>query len=528
MELIHQARTSPVIYSPVFSRDDAEVPFNCKISHGTLADAVTCEDVITFDVQYPPDLKIDVEPRYKDGQIKEGEDFFASCNVISSNPRTDNVAWTSLLDNFQVDPNNPLEILSITRDKAGEYMCSAENTYYDGTTGNTEEIITIDVQYIPVVVLDESKTVKEGDAVSINCSTFITEANPAASEFQWIRNSAVEQTTDELTIYSVARSDAGLYSCWAFNYFYDGSPGKGESTTELVVQYGPEVSLESPLLPVTEGSKVTINCTVDSQPPPFKYEWTQIMKDGTVNELGEDMEYLSFASVDRSKGGNYTCKATTKFYDDMDEDASASAELVIHYSPDIVDAVDKVAVDKDEMAVLVCKSDAFPDPQFKWLNSTGGELTSDVEGLQIAEKYEDNLFISTLTIKKVNSAKDYGRYDCMAYNEIGTKSLQIELVPITIPEKPTITETSVSDTTIAVTWTSGFNGGRPQTFTVKYQNLETLDEAKSTEMKDDGSESYTYTIEGLKADTEYAVWVLATNTKGEQEVKSSALKTDSK
>ncbi|XP_006824488.1 synaptogenesis protein syg-2-like, partial [Saccoglossus kowalevskii] len=194
-------------------------------------------------------------------------------------------------------------------------------------------------------------------------------------------------------------------------------------------------------------------------------------------------------------------------------------------SPDIVDAVDKVAVDKDEMAVLVCKSDAFPDPQFKWLNSAGGELTNDVEGLQIAEKYEDNLFISTLTIEKVNSAKDYGRYDCMAYNEIGTKSLQIELVPITIPEKPTITETSVTDTTITITWTAGFNGGRPQTFTVKYQNLETLDEAKSTEMKGDGSESYTYTIEGLKADTEYTVWVLATNTKGEQEVKSSVLKT---
>ncbi|XP_006823215.1 B-cell receptor CD22-like, partial [Saccoglossus kowalevskii] len=380
---------------------------------------IILEEEADITVLDPPDLKIDVEPRYKDGKIKEGEDFFASCNVISSNPRTDNVAWTSLLDNFQVDPNNPLEILSITRDKAGEYMCSAENIYYDGSTGNTEEIIIIDVQYIPVVVLDESKTVKEGDAVSMICSTFITEANPAASEFQWIRNSAVEQTTEELTLDSVARSDAGLYSCWAFNYFYDGSLGKGESTTELVVQYapvvtvpsvvarrvgetltiecevdslpapesvqwvapgadqplsqtstvelvdigkgeggiytcnsqntfydgvqgtgsattivqieyGPEVSLESPLLPVTEGTKVTINCTVDSQPPPFKYEWTQIMKDGTVNELGENMEYLSFASVDRSKGGNYTCKATTKFYDNMDEEASASAKLVIH------------------------------------------------------------------------------------------------------------------------------------------------------------------------------------------------------
>ena len=88
----------------------------------------------------------------------------------------------------------------------------------------------------PTVTLEESQTMKGGDPVSIDCSAFVTDANPAATSFQWIRNSEVVSMDSVLTFDSVTRDDAGAYTCWAFNEFYDGNQGKGESTINLLVQ----------------------------------------------------------------------------------------------------------------------------------------------------------------------------------------------------------------------------------------------------------------------------------------------------
>ncbi|XP_077863485.1 uncharacterized protein LOC144347236 [Saccoglossus kowalevskii] len=223
--------------------------------------------------------------------------------------------------------------------------------------------------YIPVVALDESKTVKEGDAVSINCSTLITEANPAASEFQWIRNSAVEQTTEEFTIYSVARSDAGLYSCWAFNYVYDGSPGKGESTTVLVVQY------QKILCGSIFSSKITSPCCTDR---------TTEHAQNTLIRLDSDLPNAFF---DRKKGCStvsYAANSATPQLDWLKENDSGTRDTILQKKGDsTINLIDDDRYTFGEDADLVINDTIYSD---------SGKYVCQVSGLPDSPG-EDTIFL---------------------------------------------------------------------------------------------------------------------------------------
>lgn len=93
---------------------------------------------------------------------------------------------------------------------------------------------------------------------------------------------------------------------------------------------------------------------------------------------------------------------------------------------------DKVAVDVNQSAVLVCRAHAVPPPRFDWYYGLGqagrttrlspsGRLRATVSsrpGQQFVE--------ATLAIDRV-MASDLGRYICSASNDMGEASHSIEL-----------------------------------------------------------------------------------------------------
>ncbi|XP_070547776.1 nephrin-like isoform X2 [Ptychodera flava] len=611
---------SPLVWEPTFADADSNLVYDCELRHETLAEPISCENTISFDVQYKPVIKVDINPENKDGKVLEGKSFSADCMVVRAKPPIEGSGptWSTTVEGADVGDSSSLNMPAVLRSQAGDYVCSAENVFFDGSTGKSEETVTLEVQYPPVLSLPQNYTFKVGDAVSINCSEKVTEANPPVSEFTWKRHNDVFQTGEVLTIDAITREDHGRFTCEAKSVFYDGSEDKAESNTEFVVQYKPDAktpavvalkegesrdvvcnveadpapstvkwiklpgtdalsetetltltdvtlddageyrceasntfydgevatndedngisqvvvqfmasaTLNGPTVPVGEGDKnIVLNCSVESEPKPNSYKWEFVNKAGEMTVLTETSMMLDRGVASREHAGNYTCTATNTFYDGTMGKSSASIVVSVNYAPDIMDKDDNmVAAEIGSEAKLICKATAEPDPTFKWLNATGGEIKNKENKYTIEEKYEDGVFVYTLTISDVVEA-DYASYECNADNGIGMDNVKVELSPITAPGPPVDVNVKETHHSLTVTWKAGFNGGEKQTFIVKLENEKLTSERLSDTIEDDGRDVFTHTFTGLDPNVDYLISVVAKNTKGESEPSTQEVKT---
>ncbi|XP_064420214.1 hemicentin-2 [Latimeria chalumnae] len=199
-----------------------------------------------------------------------------------------------------------LVIERVSKDDAGTYICTAENS-----VGVIKAIGFVHIKAAPVLHGDINSYLTEplgGNAI-LNCEAL---GDPAPT-IQWDKNglpvhisSRVHQLTNgSLLIYSTVNTDAGDYRCVAEN-----EAGVVEKKVTLMLQSAPIFKVEPLSTVVSAGNKVVLHCQADGEPSPM-VEWTRegqpVQENSRIQILANST--LQIASAEMEDTGQYECVA---------------------------------------------------------------------------------------------------------------------------------------------------------------------------------------------------------------------------
>ncbi|KAI5085134.1 sialoadhesin, partial [Silurus meridionalis] len=172
----------------------------------------------------------------------------------------------------------------------GVYWCESES----GENSNPVNITVHDGG----VILDSSvHPVTEGHPLTLHCLYHNTNPSNLRADFYKDGSVVQNQTTGEMIIHKVSKSDEGFYHCK--------HPERGESPRSWIsVRHG-EVILDSPVHPVTEGHPLTLHCLYrNTNPSNLRADF---YKDGSVVQNQTTGEMI-IHKVSKSDEGFYHCK----------------------------------------------------------------------------------------------------------------------------------------------------------------------------------------------------------------------------
>ncbi|XP_070550741.1 hemicentin-2-like [Ptychodera flava] len=383
-----------------------------------------------LDVQYPPIVK--------DGQLihKEGEPVTLSC-VVDSNPAPSEYTWTK--DGDTVSSESSFVIENVDRSHMGDYVCEATNIFYDGTNATEYGVVHLDVQYGPdITIVDETDHFTiEGMNYRASCDV---DANPEASVYWEYPDDSIV-VSSEVLLEEVTRIESGVYTCFANNTLWDGFEGSSNESFYLDVQYPPLV--QSTDIVEKESESVTLTCETDSNPTPSEYSWT---KNGDV--IGTESTYV-VDSLGRSDSGNYTCAATTVFFDGSRATGYGVTQLDVQYGPDItiVDDTEYTTVEFRTYRAS-CEVDANPEAFVHWEYPNGDTVIG-----------RDLLLVNVLR-------SDAGNYSCFANNTFWDGSVGSSIdsfyLDVQFPPEVVLDDTVTRKVGEEVTLTCGVTDANPE------------------------------------------------------------------
>ncbi|XP_054719999.1 roundabout homolog 1-like isoform X2 [Uloborus diversus] len=479
-------------------------------------------------VLYGPQVKV---PTYQ--EVAAGDTLVVKCDV-SSKPAPHTVQWLKEGDPYFRQLGDTLRIDRISVDDGGRYICQASTSFRPSRSNVQSEAtgngtVTVRIKHKPgqAEIIPSQPVAIAGKHFTLSCT-----ANPLGwpvPDYIWWKEG--QQKDDKptqksnYTLLSAHMSHEGRYFCQPTN-----SLGRGGVASVYLTIHEP-ASITIPLRPQTikkdKDPDFKIACRARGKPKP-RVRWLQngqqISEDSglfhvSTTEIVEDnnaftvLSTLAFAGLSRRENGlsagdrgRYTCE----FENGFGEAARSEMMLRIEHSPVVRHTYNRVAFDVGETAVLQCKMQAYPSPQFEWF-SRGRVLDEYANyGTNITDLGED-IYAGVLSIRDMKE-EDYGEYTCRASNQVGDdKKTIIRLVRKGPPEKPTLLELiEVSSDKVTLRWQEGFNGGFSNTeFLVTYLNTET-----GRQMNESCRTQNLCQITGLSANTEYHFKVLAVNSRG--------------
>ncbi|KAI5613844.1 Fc receptor-like protein 5, partial [Silurus asotus] len=147
--------------------------------------------------------------------------------------------------------------------------------------------------------------VTEGHPLTLRC--LYRKTNPSSLRADFYKDGSVvqNQSTGEMIIYKVSKSDEGFYHCK--------HPERGESPRSWIsVRQRPQTVLSvSPQNWLTEGDSVTLSCEVTDSSTDWTFSWYTVVphRDGLTakqNTHGFIMYVELFSDSSRGSGGNYS------------------------------------------------------------------------------------------------------------------------------------------------------------------------------------------------------------------------------
>ncbi|XP_055766742.1 Fc receptor-like protein 5 [Salvelinus fontinalis] len=203
-------------------------------------------------------------------------------------------------------------IVSLIPSHSGVYWC-------ESGSGEQSNTVNITVHDGAVILESPALPVTEGDSVTLRCRY---QGTPSGLTAVFYKDGSLirAETTGEMTIPAVSKSDEGLYKC---------SNSKGESPESWMTVTGENmrnldiqiiwffftllsgmmallsgaVILESPALPVTEGDSVTLRCRYQRIPSDLTADF---YKDGSLIRT-ETTGEITIPAVSKSDEGLYKC-----------------------------------------------------------------------------------------------------------------------------------------------------------------------------------------------------------------------------
>ncbi|KAM6949228.1 high affinity immunoglobulin gamma Fc receptor I-like [Aplochiton taeniatus] len=186
--------------------------------------------------------------------------------------------------------------------KAGGSTCTLTDVFHtdsgvywcESDSGQHSDAVNITVIERAVILKSPVLPVTEGEAVTLRCRNKTTPSN-LTTDFYKDGSLIRTESTGEMTIPAVSKSDEGLYKCH--------NSDLGESPESWLAVRAGAVILESPVLPVTEGEAVTLHCRY--QTTPFNLT-TDFYKDGSLIRT-ESTGEMTIPAVSKSDEGLYKC-----------------------------------------------------------------------------------------------------------------------------------------------------------------------------------------------------------------------------
>ncbi|XKL61368.1 hypothetical protein PGB90_008425 [Kerria lacca] len=462
------------------------------------------EAELTLDVQYPPQVTIEVQGNARQIEAEEGESVNIQCNV-SANPPPITVEWFREGKPEFRQQGDVLKIYRVNADSAGTYTCRAVNILTPTSLlkqrtnriGNAS--VTLLVRHRPgqARITPEKPVATEGTGVTLTCAA--TPPGWPMPEYRWWREGdelnpsssiSVLATGSKYTIQSVHLSNEGKYHCQATNEL-----GHGETAfIMLTVNQPPKfITKLQPHVTRKDGDyEFSVMCAAQGKPKPI-IKWLKGGKDissklfDTITDESESsngihtvQSTLRFSGRDRPNGNQLMPMDSGLFSCIFENDvkkAESSMNLRVEHGPIVLHKYNKVAYDIHETAEVVCQVQAYPRPEFQWSFSTNGAtLMAGSDG-----HYEINttvnesggdIFTSVLQISNIREP-DYGEYHCRVYNTVGNTRATIRLQPKGAPERPEfLNALTIGHNYVTLQWTPGFDGGIQNTkYSIAYRQI---------------------------------------------------------
>ncbi|XP_049288781.1 titin-like isoform X1 [Anopheles funestus] len=436
-------RTSSTL-SIVPRREDDGAKFRCVVWNRAMSEKDKLETTVTLSVNYYPRVKVGPENPLR---VERDSTALLEC-AVDSKPKVPNVRWTRNGRLISSSPSHPIQRVSVQ--DAGNYACSADNGL--GKVG--EQIITLDVLYAPIVVI-ESKTweAEERSTVTIRCNVT---SNPPPVSIEWFKEGSPDfrYTGDILQLRDVKAEHAGRYVCRAVNMMkpYNGKIVErvGNSTVALLVRHRPGQAYINPSKPVVHvGNGVTLTCSAN--PPGWPVPQFRWFKDAvgellstTKTILAQGPQYV-IPRAHLGSEGSYHCHAVNE----LGHGPMATINLEVHQPPQFIGKMQQHMTKRvgDTDFSATCHAKGKPRPMVRWLKD-GRDITTDANMYRISTNNNDGLsgmvtVQSTLLFQgKARPHKnqllpsDRGTYTCLFENEVSTANasmnLRIEHGPIVL------------------------------------------------------------------------------------------------
>ncbi|XP_069804281.1 B-cell receptor CD22 isoform X4 [Dendropsophus ebraccatus] len=274
----------------------------------------------------------------------------------------------------------------------------------------TKEMKTIqlNVKYLPqnvTVVIKPDKQIREGTQVTFNC--VFTNGNPPDTNITWHKNK--NPVIPFKVTKTIQAADAGSYSCKAGN-----KVGSSFSNpVDVDVLYGPKsVSIKKPEGNIMEGSKVTLTCISDANPPADPYLW---YKNGVEYSRSNNSQY-QFSRITKMDSGSYECTASNAY----GSVRSMPVQLDVQYPPKNV----KVVINPENKQLRQGTQVTF-DCVFDKGNPVDTKITWHKKGIPVAP----------FKLAKTIEAADAGSYSCEAENKVGSSFSNPVDVDVLYPPK---------------------------------------------------------------------------------------------
>jgi hypothetical protein len=258
--------------------------------------------------------------------------------------------------------------------------------------------------------------------------------------------------------------------------------GKSSFTYEITILYEPIVKCDRQVYDINESNPLQVNCLADASPPVNYVEWRHFMQNTSeIYKLVAKTSVLDFKSVRyRENSGFYEHVAQNQMIDSFGTSRTGKSqtriEVNVRFMPQINVIAKKMAANLSESShAITCMTMSNPQPEFRWYKN-GMKLNVNTtkyktSGVLVRSK---NLYENTLIIQDLDVRNDLNKvYKCEAFNSLGLNKLEIELVPLSKPDKPTELRVLYVDfMTITLAWSSGFDGGFEQNFSIEINDTQ--------------------------------------------------------
>ncbi|KAK6765289.1 hypothetical protein RB195_025284 [Necator americanus] len=369
-----------------------------------------------------PRLSVLFKPRVRvspdqDLAIEAGHQLDLVCEA-DSNPYPPSYEWRNLALGEVYAASK--WTITASRNMSGEFECRASNSVGEGAA-----ILTLNVQYTPVVTTKARFNPIEGERVQIECAV---DANPQAVDIKWTGPQGFVSEGPMLVLKSVSREQTGNYTCSATNYLsIYGETGSqtrtGSAVTIVDVQRPPgHAEINPPRLNVVVGGAITLTCsTHDPGSPSGSFKWASPSSGGLFGAREHDHAQLTLRNAQLADNGRYRCRADNSHGEGreavVDVTVMEPAWISRHLTKERILKLDQPA------GGLECEAKGFPAPNFQWSKD---EQPIDTKRYRIESvivksscssgDYCSQTVTSTLLFTKPLKWADKGNYSCHASN----------------------------------------------------------------------------------------------------------------